>query len=139
MSFWKIVLQYFLLRRKSTHMMFMDDFIMHTKMPAWVLQVSRQWVKHFKDGHRYCLSAPRWYLQIASTETRGKLMGLIRENQNQGNGSRDWNRALCTPAEGAEFGKSESLCPLGFSLADRKAQISEREKKLPYNCGKVCC
>jgi len=68
-------------------------------------------------------------MQIASTETRDKSMGLIRENQRQGNGSRDWNRALCTPAEGAKFGKPESLCPLGSLFADRKAQISETEKK----------
>jgi len=68
-------------------------------------------------------------MQIASTETRDKSMGLIRENQRQGNGSRDWNRVLCTPAEGAKFGKPESLCPLGSLFADRKAQISETEKK----------
>jgi len=39
-SFWKLVLQYFLSGRKSTHLMFMHDFIMYTKMPAWVLPVS---------------------------------------------------------------------------------------------------
>jgi len=39
-SFWKLVLQYFLLRRKSTYLMFMHDFIIHTKIPAWVLPVS---------------------------------------------------------------------------------------------------
>jgi len=78
-------------------------------------------------------------MQTASTETRDKSMELIRENQSQGNGSRDWNRALCTPAEGAKFGIPESLCPLGSLLAERKAQILEEEKKLPYSCGKVCC
>jgi len=69
-------------------------------------------------------------MQTASTETRDKSMGLIRENQSQGNGSRDWNRALCTPAEGAKFGIPESLCPLGSLLAERKAQILEEEKKV---------
>ena len=69
-------------------------------------------------------------MQTASTETRGKSMGLIRENQSQGNDSRDWNRALCTPAEGAKFGIPGSKCPLGSSLADRKAQISEGGKKV---------
>jgi len=68
-------------------------------------------------------------MQTASTETRDKLMGLIRENQSQGNGSRDWNRTQCTPAEGAKFRIPESLCPLGSLLADRKAQISEEGNK----------
>ena len=69
-------------------------------------------------------------MQTASTETRDKAMGLISENQSQGNCSRDWNTELCTPAEGAKFGILESLCPLGSSLAERKAQISEGQKKV---------
>jgi len=79
-------------------------------------------------------------MQIASTETRDKLMGLMRQNQNQGNGSRDWNRALCTPAEGAEFVKPGSLYALWVPrLLTEKHKFHTEKKKLPYNCGKVCC